>query len=168
MEKNSLNRHNIMHFMRRHFTLIELLIVIAIIAILAAMLLPALGKVKALSHSVSCSSNLKQMYYPFEQYSADNGGITLPFCVRVDNVSVVWAKMLFKTMNLPEDGWTWLDRKKSSLFSIFYCPSEPKNQPSRSPIDAACVEDAENASVSASSIAIQTVFFILFNALYLR
>ncbi len=61
---------------RRTFTLIELLIVIAIIAILAAILLPVLSRARIAARRAACMGHLKQIGPLYAMYAEDFNGLT--------------------------------------------------------------------------------------------
>ena len=69
----------------RKFTLIELLITIAIIAILAGLLLPALGSARKKAYSIQCTGNLKQlgmgmsMYWNTYEEMLPNANVASPY-----------------------------------------------------------------------------------------
>lgn len=63
---------------RRGFSLVELLVVIGIIAVLIAILLPALRKARSSAQSIACRSNLRQAGIALSIYSTHNRGVLYP------------------------------------------------------------------------------------------
>jgi type II secretory pathway pseudopilin PulG len=58
----------------RGFTQLELLVVVGILVVLAAILVPAIAKVRRSAQSVSCISNLRQINLAFQRFALDHGG----------------------------------------------------------------------------------------------
>ena len=62
----------------RAFTLLELLVVVAIISLLAALLMPALKNARDQAKSIKCMSNLKQLGQAYAMYADDNDDAVAP------------------------------------------------------------------------------------------
>jgi len=76
---------------RNGFTLVELLVVIGIIAVLIALLLPALKKARQSAVAIACASNMRQVFMAESLYATDNAG---------------WIGYLY-TWNDAPDGGNW-------------------------------------------------------------
>jgi prepilin-type N-terminal cleavage/methylation domain-containing protein/prepilin-type processing-associated H-X9-DG protein len=95
----------------RGFTLIEILVCLAVISLLAAILLPVLGRVRENGRRAACSSNLKQIALSFSQYLQDSDGRYPP-----DGTT-------------PVDGWALGLQPYLRSESIFQCPSDDETAP---------------------------------------
>ena len=105
------------------FTLIELLVVIAIIAILAAMLMPALERARKSARRISCTGKLKQLYYPFLNYTNAFDGYFPPHTRAFGHApgsNNNWAWCLWK---IEGESVSLSPREENAKASLYFCPS---------------------------------------------
>jgi prepilin-type N-terminal cleavage/methylation domain-containing protein/prepilin-type processing-associated H-X9-DG protein len=113
------------------FTLIELLVAIAIIALLAAMLLPALGRAREQAKATSCLSNLRQWSLATQLYAAGHDdflprdGTPSP---SDNDTNVGWYIQLPLEMNLPRyHDMPWRTNPAVDPGrSVWICPANPR------------------------------------------
>jgi prepilin-type N-terminal cleavage/methylation domain-containing protein/prepilin-type processing-associated H-X9-DG protein len=108
----------------RAFTLIELLVVMAIIAVLAALLLPALGRARASARAAQCLSQLRQLGLATRLYAEDNHDQP-PRSQHsaFANHQLAWGRALAPQLGVKDAGWTNL------LYTLYHCPADPRRQP---------------------------------------
>jgi prepilin-type N-terminal cleavage/methylation domain-containing protein/prepilin-type processing-associated H-X9-DG protein len=114
------------------FTLLELLVVMAIISILTAMLLPAVGRVKQKAWGTACQSNTRQLVMAWMFYAEDYQG-NLPSNADGQDGKGIFTNWVAGTMSKPEDQTNaalLTDPRQSSMAyynpsaKIYKCPAD--------------------------------------------
>ena len=112
----------------RAFTLVELLVVVAIIALLLGILMPGLGRARHQARRVVCAARLREMGHGFHLYAQEHNGHVLPVAYTRDWPFVYWygAETSDFSRVDPTAGllWKYL-RGELQEDGIFECPSQP-------------------------------------------
>jgi prepilin-type processing-associated H-X9-DG protein/prepilin-type N-terminal cleavage/methylation domain-containing protein len=104
------------------FTLVELLVMMAVIAILAALLLPALAAAKSRAKRIECLSNLRQFSIAAQVYTGDNADF-YPYAYYFDmarEISYCWDFTTYESSSRVVPGVLWQGQTNPQ---IQQCPS---------------------------------------------
>lgn len=120
------------HRRARGFTLIELLVVIAIIAILAALLLPTLGKAKLQAKRAACANNLQQIGIGFHSFAHEHNS-KFPMQVTPDEGGTMLPTSDLNESQLFAPAFRHFQALSNELFTpkILICPADGRSEAAR-------------------------------------
>ncbi len=108
------------------FSLVELLVTIAIIAVLLSILLPAIGRTRDQAHAVVCAAHLSQLGHAFHMYAAEYRGRAMPLAYDETWPPVYWWGTNGAAGVDHTQGFVWpylqSDLKRGGPFE---CPAQP-------------------------------------------
>lgn len=78
----------------RAFSLVELLVVVAIVAIVAALLFPVFSSARSSSKRVTCTSEMRQLLAAWNMYAADNGDTYVPRLIEIGGGTRTYDQLL--------------------------------------------------------------------------
>ncbi len=129
-------------FSRRGFTLVELLVVVAIIALLISILLPALQNARELASSVKCKSNMRGISLGIQMYADDHGskappayatftgGLTWNGSTKSGAIVVPWWSDIFLGPYIGNEhigSTAWSNAQQAPSTELCFCPSKHKD-----------------------------------------
>ena len=114
---------------RRAFTLVELLAVIAVIAILSAIVLPSVTQAKRSAHRITCVNNLRQLGLAGQLYWEDHEGDAFRYIAGVSNAGTIYWFGWIETWVPGNEGERAYDATPGALYpylggrGVEVCPS---------------------------------------------
>jgi prepilin-type N-terminal cleavage/methylation domain-containing protein len=146
-------RENAMSLPRRAFTLVELLIVIAIIAILVAILFPVFGRARESARQTACMQNMHDIYVAASLYKLDNNKypcLLLGYAERQpDHLPwIAGEKQSVVPADQIQHGFLYKTYIKN--IETFHCPDNPTSDPRK-------LSDADYPDASPIAKALQSM-----------